>query len=164
MGYLQFLGERLEVFHSEAVPLAAAEDGMRWKTRGRNTHMNRPGKPVAWICLFSVLSMGCYSSALIDPKGDERDKMYSGEIEYVVMKDSTKYMFDRTPEIVKDSIVGTAQCRQVSLPLVDVASAGIREMDWTATALAVGVTGAVAVAASIHLGKVYSRGGFIHPQ
>jgi hypothetical protein len=126
--------------------------------------MNRPGKPLEWISLYSLLSMGCYSSALIDPKGDERDKIYSGEIEYIVMKDSAKYVFDRTPEVVRDSIVGTTDCRQVSLPLVDVAAAGIREMDWTATAIAVGLTGAVAVAVSVHLGNVYARGGFMHPK
>jgi hypothetical protein len=130
----------------------------------RSTQMKSSGKIVAWLCIFSILFMGCYTPALIDPKGEEKDKIYSNDIQSVVMKDGTEIVFDRTPDIVKDTIVGTTNCGQVSLPLANVASAGIREIDWTATAIAVGLTGAVAVAVSIHLGKVYSRGGFIHPQ
>lgn len=94
--------------------------------------MERTGKIVAWLCIFSTLLMGCYSSAIIDPTGDEKDEIYSQKIEYVVTKDGTKYQFRRPPTIVKDAIVGEVDmgvgdalaARQVSIPTFDVAQTG----------------------------------------
>jgi hypothetical protein len=57
--------------------------------------MKTISKAVAWACIVSTLFMGCYSSALIDPKGDEREKIYSGDIEYVIKKDGTKQVFTK---------------------------------------------------------------------
>jgi len=59
--------------------------------------MKTVGKIVAWLCIFSTLFVGCYSSALIDPSGNERSKIYSGDIEYVIMKDGTKQVFTNHP-------------------------------------------------------------------
>jgi hypothetical protein len=83
--------------------------------------MNSAGKTISWVCTFSVLFMSCTSSAVIDPTGDEKDLMYSGEIGSVVKKDSTIYTFPTPPTIVEDSLVWFADVKQaVSIPLSDV--------------------------------------------
>ena len=68
--------------------------------------MKGVGRVVAWTCIFSTLFMGCYSSVLIDPTGEEKEKMYSGEIQAVITKQGTKYWFEKPPTIVNDAIVG----------------------------------------------------------
>jgi hypothetical protein len=78
-------------------------------------------KIIAVACIFSTLFMGCYSSGLIEPTGDERDKMYSDNIEYVILKDGTKHEFYTPPSITNDVIVGKTK-HSVSIPLSDVAT------------------------------------------
>ncbi len=82
--------------------------------------MKTAGKAVAWVCIFSTTFMGCYTSALIDPRGTEKDKIYSGRIESVTMNDGREYVFDPSPTTVDDSIVGIVKGKQVSIPLSDV--------------------------------------------
>lgn len=84
--------------------------------------MTKVGKAVAWACLFSPLFMGCYSSTMIDPAGDERGRIYSGKIEYVVTKDSARYEFVKSPAIDNGRIVGRVASQEnarvtLSLPL-----------------------------------------------
>jgi hypothetical protein len=86
-------------------------------------HMGKASKGVAWLCIFSALLIGCYSSALIDPNGTQRTKIYKGEIEYVIMQDGTKQVFS-TPPTVKDSVIHFNQ--PVALAMRDVAKVGSR--------------------------------------
>jgi len=68
--------------------------------------MNTRGKTVAWICIFSILLCICYSSSMIDPTGDDTDKVYSNRIEFIITNDGTKYECDAPPAISRNSIVG----------------------------------------------------------
>jgi hypothetical protein len=101
------------------VVLGIYDHGSRWK----GTHMKMRLKVVAWLCIFSTLLIGCYSSALIDPNGTERKKVYKGEIEYVIMLDGTKQIFS-TPPTVKDSVILFNQ--PVAIAMRDVARFGSR--------------------------------------
>jgi hypothetical protein len=69
-------------------------------------------------------------------KPTQKDKMYSGSIDYVVTKGGTKYEFDKSPVIVNDSIVGEVvvysftmpeHSKQISIPLSDVAEISVSE-------------------------------------
>jgi hypothetical protein len=83
--------------------------------------MKRSVKIVAWLCIFSIHYMGCYSSTMVDPAGADKEKVDPDWIYNVVTKDSTKYAFDYPAKIVKDSVVGDVVGEQVSIPLSDVA-------------------------------------------
>jgi hypothetical protein len=80
--------------------------------------MNAARKTIAWICIFSILFVGCYGSALIDPKGEEKERIYSDKIEYVITKDGTKREFVTPPAIMSNALVPK---QSVSIPLSDVA-------------------------------------------
>jgi hypothetical protein len=91
--------------------------------------MGRAGKAVAWICIFSILFAGCYIPSLIDPAGDERDKIYSEEIKYIIMKDSTTYEFIQPPTVLNDTVFGQVAPKEngwaeVSISESDVAQVG----------------------------------------
>ncbi len=77
--------------------------------------MKATGKIVVWVCIFSFLFMGCYSSVMVDPSGTEKEKIYSGKIESATMKDGTEFAFDPSPIAVSDSIVGIVKGRQPSI-------------------------------------------------
>jgi hypothetical protein len=81
--------------------------------------MKTTGRIVAWLCIFSTLLTGCYSSALIDPTGNDKAKVYSKDIEYIIMKDGTRHEFAAPPTIADDIIVWTTT-KSVSIPLSDV--------------------------------------------
>ena len=68
--------------------------------------MKTIGNVVAWPCIFSTLLVGCYSSALVDPAGEDKEDIQSHDIAFVVLKDSRKYVFDEPPAIIGDTIVG----------------------------------------------------------
>jgi hypothetical protein len=117
--------------------------------------MRRAGNVVAWTCIFSSLFVGCYSSAMIDPTGEDKERAYLGEICYLVRNDSTKYWFEKPPALVNDSIVGVASfyrsrvrnTERVSIPLSEVTMACVNEPDPLATTvLVVAIAGTVAVA------------------
>jgi hypothetical protein len=103
------------------------------------------------------VDVGGYSSAVVDPSGNEKQKVYSSEIEYIITKDSTKYVFDGAPVIAKDSIAGTVEGKQVSIRVAQVARAGTTEIDWVATATLVVSVGAVAMVITRWLGEVYAK-------
>jgi hypothetical protein len=121
---------------------------------------------VAWLCIFSTFFMGCYGSAMIDPTGDEKEKIYSGTIESVVTKDGTEYKFDKAPAIVKDAVVGEVVIgdwdwghpiiKQVSIPLSNVAEVSVSEIStWrtvVAGSLGLGIVGYILVALTIREG------------
>lgn len=111
------------------------------------------GKAAAWLCIISSLHMGCYSSALIDPAGNEKDKVYTDTIKMVITKDGTKYEFVETPTIASNAVVGTVNVRlsegimkkQVTIPLSDIERAEVSEFSASKTILlGVGIAAIVA--------------------
>lgn len=110
--------------------------------------MKTAGKVAAWICISTTLFAGCYSSALVDPTGPEKEKVYSGSIESVLTKDGTHYVFRTAPNIVNGAIVGVIEAaknpgimsedvKQVSIPISDVEAISVSEIDAGRTALGV---------------------------
>ena len=110
--------------------------------------MKKASKVVAWLCIFSTLFMGCYSSVTIDPTRNEKEKIYSGTIESVLTKDGTAYVFRIAPTIVNDTIVGVIELgwnpatmsqdvRQVRIPISDVAQVSVSKIDTGRTVLGV---------------------------
>jgi len=84
--------------------------------------MEKGVKTVAWIFVFPALLIGCLGSeTIVKPTGDEKERIHSETIVYVVLKDSTKYEFDVPPAIVRDEIVGKVNGKQLSIPVSDVA-------------------------------------------
>jgi hypothetical protein len=113
--------------------------------------MKRSGKIVTWLCIYSILLCGCYTSKLNDPRGDEKEQIGSNDIEYVIMKDSTKYVFVGPPEVAKDTLIGVV-AKQVSIPMSDVASVGIKDTS-TNTAIVIAVASiAVMVVVFVYAG------------
>jgi hypothetical protein len=106
--------------------------------------MEKASKGAAWICIFSTLLMGCYTTAVVEPTG-AAEKMRSGEINLVIMKDSTKYDFQTPPTVVKDTIVGEIRAygeggfaaKLVSLPLSNVAFVSVSEYSSEQTTIAI---------------------------
>lgn len=124
--------------------------------------MKRTAGMAAWIAVFSVPLVGCYSSVLVDPAGPERERLYSNTVEYVVTKDSTNYQFLYEPVVdSKGRLNGMAEVRedtgvvtkQVSIPLSDVATISVKKFQPVRTTLAVlATTGLVAaIAGAIYL-------------
>lgn len=118
----------------------------------RRTHMGTATKAMAWVSIFSTLFMGCYSSVLVDLKRDEKDRLSSYRIKYVVTKDSRKYEFEKPPAVVKDSIVGKVKIplsrgyltEQVTIPISDVTEVYAEELNRLGTVyLVLGIAGAV---------------------
>jgi len=105
--------------------------------------MNCTIRIVAGLCIFSTLFTGCYSSALIDPTGDEKDRIYTDNIKMVISKDGTKYEFDPPATVGSNAIVGTAKIRvsegyitkQVSIPMSDVEKVQVSQFSPTNTIL-----------------------------
>jgi hypothetical protein len=86
--------------------------------------------------------MGCQSSALIDPTGDEEDRVYTDNIKMAITKDHTKYEFDKPATVGSNAVVGMVNGRQVTIPLSDVEWVEVLSLSTTNTVLF-----AVAVAA-----------------
>jgi hypothetical protein len=100
--------------------------------------MGTKGRVVAWVCIFSTLFMGCYSSVLVDPSGAEKDKLYAGDIEAVTTKDGTEYEFYQPARIDSSAIVGIVvtitreegyMSRPVSIPFSDIQSVQVSQYD-----------------------------------
>jgi hypothetical protein len=107
----------------------------------RRTQMERTGKMVAWACMCSTLFMGCYTSVMVEPTGEGKEKIYSDRIYYVITKDGTKYEFEKAPAIAKDTIVGEVKIhmepgfitKQVSIPVSDVVKANVSQFELGST-------------------------------
>lgn len=103
--------------------------------------MKRGSTIVAWTSIFSTLFMGCYSSAMIDPAGEERERITSSRIDSVLSKDGTMYEFQTQPTVTSEAIVGEAKVRPsglkrvVSVPVSEVAHVYVSELDLLATAV-----------------------------
>jgi hypothetical protein len=101
--------------------------------------------PVTWLCIFSMLSMGCYSAALIDPAGPEKDDVYTEKIKGVVTKDGTKYDFEAPAKVVSNAIVGSVKIpmspgytlKEVAIPLSEIEKVQISRFSAGNTALLV---------------------------
>jgi hypothetical protein len=78
---------------------------------------NATMKITAYNCICSTLFIGCYSSAMITLTGDDKEKMYTGRIHFIITKDGTKYEFDTLPMISNDSFAEEATNKLVSIPL-----------------------------------------------
>jgi hypothetical protein len=89
--------------------------------------MGTTGKVVAWICIWSTLLMGCYTSMVVEPVGEGKDRMLSHRILYVATKDNMKYVFENAPSIVNDTLVNEFR----SIPLSQIAFASIEGKDKT---------------------------------
>jgi hypothetical protein len=127
--------------------------------------MKKASKVVAWLFIFSILFLGCYSSVTIDPTRNEREKIYSGTIESVVTEDGTAYVFPMAPTIVNDTIIGVIEggwnpatmsqdVRQVRISISDVERVSISEID-------TGLTVAVALFAAVGAALIYFVGFFM---
>jgi hypothetical protein len=99
--------------------------------------MQRGIATVACVLVFSVLFMGCYSSAMVDPAGSDGGSMYAGSIEFVVTKDGTKHVFDIPATVVNNAIVGTSNGKPVSIPMSDVSKVYVTNPDTTGTTVGV---------------------------
>jgi hypothetical protein len=108
--------------------------------------MTKTGKVVAWICIANLPLAGCYSSAVIDPRGPAADKMRTQQIAYVTTKDLTKYEFNYSaPEVTESYIVGVADFPegkgratwQVALPFTNISEVGVKEFRPVETGFAV---------------------------
>lgn len=72
---------------------------------------------------------------LIRPEGDDKERVYSREIEYVIAKNGTVFIFDIPPVVVNDSIVGVAKVQsvkgaltdKVTIPLADVSKVSLKK-------------------------------------
>jgi hypothetical protein len=123
--------------------------------------MNATMKLTAWICIFSTGLLGCTSTTLIQPEGENQEKLQSGEIESVVMKDGTKYEFEGTQKgtVAAGMVRGISGGKAVAIPLSDVDKVLVRESNTGLTILAVlvgTVVGVVAVSVIVFIGS----GGF----
>jgi hypothetical protein len=114
--------------------------------------MQETSKGVAWICIASTLLTGCSTTTLIEPTASDKERVCSGEIQYVVRNDSTKFWFDKRPAIINDTIIGKATFYRnrarvsdsVAIALPDVTMVSLDESDPTATMLlGVGIVGVV---------------------
>jgi hypothetical protein len=89
--------------------------------------MQEAGKGVAWICIFSMLFLGCYSSTIVEPTDNGKVRLLSNRILYVVTNDGVKYTFDKAPCVVNDTICGEFR----SIPISNVSYASIADKDRT---------------------------------
>jgi hypothetical protein len=95
--------------------------------------MEKEGKGVAWICIFSTLLMGCYTSEVIEPKELENGRIAFEDLEYVVTQDSSRYDFQVPPRIHERALVGYAVpglsfCpggQKVSIPVSEILQTGM---------------------------------------
>jgi hypothetical protein len=119
-------------------------------TSTREVPMNATMRLTAWICIFSTALLGCTSTTLYKPDGENQEKLHSGEIESVVTKDGTKYEFEGAKKGTLDAgmVRGISGGKAVAIPLSDVDKMLVRESNTVLTVLLVGV-GAVAVVAAI---------------
>jgi hypothetical protein len=85
--------------------------------------MKALGSVGAWSCIFSILFAGCYSSAVIDPNGAEKDQIDPDKIQYLVMKDSTIREFV-PPLSMSDSAFTHQRGQSVSIPMSTVRQYG----------------------------------------
>lgn len=103
----------------------------------------------AWICIFSTGFLGCTSTTLIQPEGENGEQLYSGQIESVVTKDGTKYEFEGATGTISAGMVrGISGGKAVAIPLSNVDKVLVRESN-TGLTILLAVVGAVAVVAII---------------
>jgi hypothetical protein len=108
-------------------------------------HMEKASKGVTWICIFSTLLTGCYSSATVGPDSFAEVRLHHNRIIYVVTKDGTRYDFDKQPTVTEKGICGDSNVhveggfvrRPVVISPSDVAQICVKELDGPDTTRAV---------------------------
>lgn len=110
--------------------------------------MNATMKLTTWVCIFSSGLLGCTSTTLIQPEGANQEKLSSGEVEIVVMKDGTKYEFDGNHKVTISAgmVRGILEGKAIAIPLSDVDKVLVRESDTGVTIIV--VVGAVLTVAA----------------
>jgi hypothetical protein len=63
-------------------------------------------KGVTWVCIFSTLLMGCYSSVVVEPNVSGTGQLYGARVDYIVMKDGIRFDYVKPPAIYEGKIVG----------------------------------------------------------
>lgn len=116
--------------------------------------MNTTIRLTAWICIFSTGLLGCMSTTIIQPEGENREELYSGQIESVVTKDGTKYEFEGNQKgtIAAGMVRGISQGKAIAIPISEIDKMQVRESNTALTivlvVVAVAVVGLIIVAAS----------------
>jgi hypothetical protein len=110
--------------------------------------MNATMTLTAWLCILSTALLGCTSTTLYKPEGENQEKLHSGQIEGVVMKDGSKFEFDgdKKATIADGMVRWTSEGKAVTIRLSDVDKVLVRESD-TGLTIEVVVGGVLAVAA-----------------
>jgi hypothetical protein len=84
---------------------------------------------------------GLLQSAIIDPVGEKKERIYSGRIRSVLSKDGMMFEFQTQPTMTRDAIVGEAKVppgglsKVVSIPISEVAHVYVSELDLLASAV-----------------------------
>jgi hypothetical protein len=102
--------------------------------KGR-ANMEKTRLITAWLCIFSTLLTGCYSSTLIDSREFSQQELHSKTITKVFAKEGTTYEFRRTSlfrdesaTVTADSVIGYSDGKRVSIALSDVAGVQVTEV------------------------------------
>ncbi len=104
--------------------------------------MESAARITAWVTIFSILFTGCYSSALIDPAGKEKQDLASQRIEYVVTKDGKAHVFDAPATVDSIEVSGIVKGQRVSYPWSDIYRVGTSDFDVAMTIIAaIGIAG-----------------------
>jgi hypothetical protein len=103
-------------------------------------------KIIACICIFNTLFMGCYSSAMISPTGEDKDLIYTNKIETILTKDSTKVAFDSPPVVLSSAVVGDTGGVRVVIPFDNIKEVQLLKYG---TGRAIGIGVAIGVTALI---------------
>ncbi len=82
--------------------------------------MNPLARFAGWLSIPGALTLGCYSTSLIQPSEHQGESLSSGEIQYLVLKDGTMVSFDAPPKVVHDTVI-TLRSVEVPILLSDVA-------------------------------------------
>ena len=134
---LESMGEHMfqlnsDLFMTNEGPISCILDGAS-ELSGRGTlwiwrtPMKMPGKVIAWTCVCSTLFMGCYNLAMVDPKGDDREKINPDDVKFVVTNDGQTHMFDSPPTITDSVVIGVSNNKPLSIPLSEVRRVGVRK-------------------------------------
>ena len=127
----------------------------------QKSHTNRP---VAWLLVFSLSMVGCYTSTAVRPALEEENvflfKISRNDITSVVTTDGIEYTFEKPPDVDENLIVGEAKVRvtegflatRAAIPLSEVSEVSVKEINATLTTVSI-VFGIVMLAGIIVGGR-----------
>jgi len=111
-------------------------------------------KLTAWICIFTSGLLGCTSTTLIQPEGENQEKLNTAQIESVVTKDGKRYEFEGNQKGTSAAgmVRGMVDGKAVAIPLSEIDKMQVSESNTVGTILlvvgVVVVVGLIIVAAS----------------